>query len=114
LEHLDGQPAKRGTARQVHYPNRMENAMNTLITATPVFTDSELYTHLMDAFTADPAVPETLIAVEIHDGLVTLIGNVDWHYQSEAAETIAHKLPGIRGVTNRLTVNPKVNSHESW
>jgi osmotically-inducible protein OsmY len=54
-------------------------------------------------------VPHERIQVEVEDGQVTLSGEVDWHYQLSSAEQCVRPLRGVRGLTNRITVKPRVS-----
>ena len=37
---------------------------------------------------------------------------MEWHYQREAAESCARKVHGVRGVTNKIEVKPKISTTE--
>ena len=50
----------------------------------------------------------TSVKVKVDDGWVTLQGNVDWQYQKQEAERCVRPLLGVRGVTNKITLQPKV------
>ena len=41
-------------------------------------------------------------------GWVTLDGTVEWQFQRREAERAVRRLTGVRGVTNLITVKPKV------
>ncbi len=45
----------------------------------------------------------------VEKGWVTLTGEVDWHYQKDVAAQDVHRLLGVTGVSNRITIKPKVN-----
>ena len=49
------------------------------------------------------------INVKVEDGLVTLGGSVEWHYQKDSAENSVRFLTGVRGVFNNITVKPKIS-----
>jgi VCBS repeat-containing protein len=55
----------------------------------------------------DATVPNDRVRVTVRDGWVNLEGEVDWHYQREAAERAVRSLTGVKGVTNQITVTPK-------
>jgi osmotically-inducible protein OsmY len=44
--------------------------------------------------------------VTVSKGWVTLRGEVRWRYQKRAAERTVRRLPGVRGVTNLITIRP--------
>jgi osmotically-inducible protein OsmY len=52
------------------------------------------------------------IKVVVKGGWITLEGAVDWQYQKSAAENAMRKVRGIKGVTNVITVKPKVEPSE--
>jgi osmotically-inducible protein OsmY len=53
-------------------------------------------------------VPGDRVTVAVSDGWVTLRGMVDWQYQKDAAEGAVRPLAGVRGITNDITVGPRV------
>jgi osmotically-inducible protein OsmY len=75
-------------------------------------TDPEIARDVLEAMKLDLRVPDDRIKAGIGDGFVTLEGNVEWHYQREAAESCARKVNGVRGVTNKIEVKPKVSTTE--
>jgi osmotically-inducible protein OsmY len=52
---------------------------------------------------------KTKVNVLVQDGWVTLNGRVKWNYEREAAHNVLHSLPGIRGVTNCITIRTGVD-----
>ncbi len=57
----------------------------------------------------DAALPDGKIHIKVQKGCVTLSGQVDWHFQSAAAENAVCKLSGVSGVHNMLTIRPRVD-----
>lgn len=53
-------------------------------------------------------IPEENITIKIEEGWVTLEGEVRWNYQKEAAKNEVTSLAGVRGVTNRISVEPSL------
>ncbi len=56
----------------------------------------------------DVLVPHDRIKVMVEDSRITLEGEVDWQFQRSAAERAVLRLTGIKGVTNEITIKPKV------
>jgi osmotically-inducible protein OsmY len=56
----------------------------------------------------DVLVPRGRIKVTAEKGFLTLEGEVDWQFQRSAAERTVLHLTGIKGVSNQITVKPKV------
>jgi osmotically-inducible protein OsmY len=73
----------------------------------------------------DVSVPMNAIKVKVEKGWVTLDGQVEWHYQKQAAGWDVRGLLGVVGVTDKITIKPQVNTlnlsddilhalHRSW
>ncbi|MBD3381568.1 MAG: BON domain-containing protein [candidate division Zixibacteria bacterium] len=60
----------------------------------------------------DEAVPSHLIDVETTDGIVTLTGSVDNILARDRAERVAETIKGVRGVINKVTVEPVMRTDE--
>jgi osmotically-inducible protein OsmY len=52
------------------------------------------------------------IKVIAKDGKITLEGTVEWNYARERAENAVKRIRGAKGVTNSITLKPKVAPHE--
>ena len=48
------------------------------------------------------------IRVVVRDGWITLEGSTEWNYQRERAEAAVRRLRGVKGVTNLITLQPRV------
>ncbi|MGL3214138.1 BON domain-containing protein [Bradyrhizobium sp. BR 1433] len=48
------------------------------------------------------------IKVIVKDGWITLEGTVEWRYQKTTADAAVRKVKGVKGVTNVITLKPKV------
>jgi osmotically-inducible protein OsmY len=44
----------------------------------------------------------------VENSRITLEGEVDWQFQRSAAERAVLRLTGVKGVTNQITIKPKV------
>jgi osmotically-inducible protein OsmY len=74
-----------------------------------MMTDSELKTVLMERFDAIPSIDATDIEVHVHDGMVTLSGEVDTQQTRFQVERAARKVPGVRGLHVRIQSSTKSN-----
>lgn len=72
--------------------------------------DTELAHAVLAAFTWNVAVPEDKVQVDVADGWVTLRGQVAWDFQRRAAEGSVRSLAGVRGVSNLISIAPRVSS----
>ena len=68
-------------------------------------SDADIAADIRSALALDYQVPDDRINVGVMDGFVTLIGNVDWYYQRDAAEDDAAMIPGVKDIDDDITVN---------
>lgn len=56
-------------------------------------------------------MPKTCAHIQpmVHQGHVTLLGSVDWHYQRELAECLMHGLAGVVGVRNSIRMEARAS-----
>lgn len=55
-------------------------------------------------------VPPNAVKAAVHAHSIVLTGNVDWRYQRDAAARAVQYLKGVTGVTNLITVTPRVST----
>ncbi|MDR3511524.1 MAG: BON domain-containing protein [Caulobacteraceae bacterium] len=53
-------------------------------------------------------IPKDAIQVKVSKGWISLTGDVEWQYQRQAAEDAVRSLVGVKGVSNLITVRPRV------
>jgi len=75
-------------------------------------TDADIAQAAEHAFKWNISVPGNRIRVIVENGRITLEGEVDWQFQKSAAEEAVLHLTGVKGVTNLITVKPKVAPSE--
>ncbi len=94
--HAGGQPgtpsASSGTASPTPRP------------ASQATADSSISTAVRSRFGASPALKTLKVAVDTHDGVVTLRGEVNTVEQRNAAQLEARAVTGVKAVKNELTV----------
>jgi osmotically-inducible protein OsmY len=73
----------------------------------------------------DSSIAADAVKVEVEKGVITLTGEVDWHYQHDSAGDDVRGLWGVVGVSNRITIKPRPSAsnikdsimtalHRSW
>jgi osmotically-inducible protein OsmY len=72
-------------------------------------SDDEIAGAAVDKLVWDALIPSEKIQVTVSKGWVTLKGQVEWQYQRVDAEKVVRRLTGVRGVTNLITVAPRVS-----
>ncbi len=75
-------------------------------------TDADLAAAVIQALVCDAFVTTDRLDVTVSKGWVTLKGDVEWRYQKEDAERVVRRLAGVVGVTNLITVKPRVTPSE--
>jgi osmotically-inducible protein OsmY len=75
-------------------------------------TDADIARAAIDALHWRSTVPSGRVKVSVSKGWLTLEGEVDWHFQSNAAFKAVNHLVGVRGVTNLITVKAHASAAE--
>jgi osmotically-inducible protein OsmY len=97
-------------AERVAGVRAIAEAIAVLIPTACGRSDTDMAHAVANSLRWDVQVPDERIKALVHEGWVTLEGDVDWQYQSVAAEGAIRHLTGIRGVTNRLMVKRGVSA----
>jgi len=71
-------------------------------------TDADIARAAENALVWNASVPDGRIKVTVEKAFLTLEGEVDWQFQKSAADEAVRHLTGVKGVTNLITVKPKV------
>jgi osmotically-inducible protein OsmY len=67
-------------------------------------SDEDLARAALDALHWNALVPAERVQVKVEHGWLTLMGNVTWQVERRAAADAVANLPGLRGVSNRITL----------
>jgi osmotically-inducible protein OsmY len=67
--------------------------------------DDEIRGAALQGLIWDVEVPSDFVDVKVHDGWVTLKGDVSYQFESDAAYDDVSSLYGVLGVTNEITVS---------
>jgi osmotically-inducible protein OsmY len=71
-------------------------------------TDADIAREAASALNWNTYVPKDRIKVAVHEGTVTLTGEVEWQYQRIAAEDAVRFLRGVRRSINEITLKAHV------
>lgn len=88
-------------------------------------SDAEIAAAAIHRLSWNVSVPRDGVKVKVEKGWVTLTGQVDWRYQQDAATEDVGHLVGVIGVSDNVTIKPRVNAanisddisnalHRSW
>jgi osmotically-inducible protein OsmY len=75
-------------------------------------TDPDIAAAVVHSLEWDAFVPSDKVHVTVSKGWVTLKGDVEWQYQKQDAERVVQRLSGVKGVTNLISVKPRITPSE--
>jgi osmotically-inducible protein OsmY len=71
--------------------------------------DTEIAAAAVHRLAWDASVPKDAVKATVSKGWLTLTGEVEWHYQHDAAADAVRTLWGVTGVSNQIAIKPKIN-----
>ena len=96
-------------ARRVNGVRAIAEEIEVRFANDPKTSDAAIAKRILDILAWDVTVPETLLKVKVEHGMVTLTGEVEWQYQNEAAQKLAGRIAGVKGVINRIEVRARAS-----
>jgi len=96
-------------AKRVYGVKAVADELEVKLTGGAERTDEDIAAACVTALTDDYSVPSENIKVVVGNGWVTLDGQVNWQYQKDAAIRAVRYLTGVKGVSNNITVKPRVS-----
>jgi osmotically-inducible protein OsmY len=104
--------AAEDAAHRVRGVKAVANDIEVRLPASDERTDADLAAAVVRALEWDAFVPVDKLEVTVSKGWVTLKGEVEWNYQKQDAERAVRRLVGVTGVTNMITVKPRIEASE--
>jgi osmotically-inducible protein OsmY len=98
---LRAKRAAGSAAARVRGVTRVANELRVRLPDADRRADEDLRGDVLEALMLDVSVPMTIDA-QARDGLITLTGTAQWHYQREAAESRTTDVPGVAGIDNAI------------
>lgn len=99
-------------AKRVEGVRAVANELDVHLPSDSVRTDQDIATACVNALKNNIVVPDRKIKATVSKGWVELEGEVEWQFQRDAAERAVRYLPGVIGVTNLITVKPRVTASD--
>jgi osmotically-inducible protein OsmY len=99
-------------AKRVYGVKAVANEIEVKLPGSSQRTDTDIAAAVVNALKSHLSVPADRIKVTVTKGWVKLEGEVDWQYQRIAAENAVRYLTGVTGVSNLITVKPRVSPSE--
>ncbi|MUG91269.1 BON domain-containing protein [Scytonema sp. UIC 10036] len=107
---------KRGAAEEAAHRVRgvlaVANDIEVRLPVSTERTDADIAAAAIHALEWDAGVSIDKLDITVSKGWVTLKGEVEWQYQKMDAERVVRRLKGVKGVTNLLTIKPRVTPSE--
>jgi osmotically-inducible protein OsmY len=103
IDTYSGKLAAERAAKRVHGVRAVANDIEVRLRLER--TDSDIAQDAARALEIRSTIPEAVQAV-VHNGHLTLTGNVEWLYQKESAEKAVRHIRGVRSVLNHISVAP--------
>ncbi len=70
-------------------------------------SDETIAARALFCLASDVSIPNDLVKVTVEKGVVTLTGELCWHYQREEAEFAVRKIAGVTGLVNQIALKPR-------
>jgi osmotically-inducible protein OsmY len=100
--------AAEDAALRVRGVRAVANEIQVTLPSEDQRTDADIAAAAVNALKWDAFIPSDKVQATVAKGWVTLKGDVDWQFEKEAAERAVRNLKGVLGVTNLITVAPRV------
>ncbi len=126
--HVDTYPQKHAAemaVRRVKGVLAVADEIEVRLPAESARSDESIAAAAIERLSWDSTIPADAVQVTVQDGWVTLSGTVDWYYQKDAAQIAIRSLTGVTGVSNQVSIKPRVDTaglsdtivhalHRSW
>ena len=70
-------------------------------------TDADIAAAVVNGIDWSTTIPFETLEVIVDEGWVSLVGEVEWWYQQNAAVNLVQQMLGVKGVSNQISVKPK-------
>jgi osmotically-inducible protein OsmY len=117
--------AAEAAARRVKGVKAVAEEIEVKLPLSIMRDDGDIAAAAVSRLAWDASIPENAVKVTVEKGLVTLTGEVDWHFEHVAAAKDVRSLYGVIGVINDIKIKSRVNTahlssditkalHRSW
>lgn len=95
-------------AKRVAGVHAVANDIEVRLPAIDQRPDPDIARDAIASLKAQLPISHDKIKIVVKDGWLTLEGAVEWQYQKTTAENAVRKVKGVKGVTNVISVKPRV------
>ena len=107
VETFSEKSAAERAARKVHDVKAAAEEIEVRLPFSVKRSDEEIASVVINRLKWDASVPGGAVKAKVEKGWVTLTGEVEWHYQHEAAMSDVRGLWGVIGVSNEIAIKPR-------
>jgi osmotically-inducible protein OsmY len=93
-------------ARRVKGVKAIANEIKVRFAEDKKTADDQIAQRAVSILHWSAVAPGGVVMVKVQDGWVGLSGEVNWNYQRTAVEAMLHRLSGVKGIVNGITVRP--------
>jgi osmotically-inducible protein OsmY len=106
--------AAEDATKRIHGVKAIANEIEVRPNEIHTRDDEDLAAAAVRALEWNVKVPEDRVTITVREGWLMLEGTVDWQYQKEAIDRAVHHMPGVRGLTNSILVEPIAHPHDKY
>ena len=104
--------AAEDAAHRVRGVKAVANDIEVRLPASKERTDADIAAAVARALEWDAMLDLNKLDVTVSKGWVTLRGSLEWQYQKEDAERVVRRISGVTGVSNLITLKPRVSPQD--
>lgn len=104
--------ALRATLRTIGVTSVVDELLLRASSAVWAITDTEIGHRAADAIRLQTTLPDS-VRTSTEDHVVTLAGEVEWHYQRENARRAVESISGVTHVVNAITLRPRASAADA-
>ena len=112
VKNLNERWAAEHAAQRVDGVRAVTDELEVKLEGDAQHTDADIAQAAATALDWNTSVPRKQIKILVGHGWITLDGNVECHFQKEAAETAVRNLRGVRGVSNQIALRPHISAKD--
>lgn len=104
--------AKKAAEKAAKRVNGVKGVAQDIVVTYPGMkrTDTDIADAAAHSIKWNTTIPEEQVKVKVENGWVVLDGEVTWNFQKNAAEHAVEKIKGVEGVSNLITIKPRVEA----
>lgn len=80
--------------------------IEVILPESPYHSDGDIAAAAAHKLEWSTTIPKGTVIPTVHNGWISLDGEVEWWYQKNAATTVLRHLFGIKGVSNSIVIKP--------